>query len=58
MGISLKLLTHKPKQPPKDPGNAKQTPRVVVEDFEVENGVRTLKRINIISVSYGLDRNP
>ena len=58
MGISLKWLTHKPKHPPKDPGNAKVTPRLLVEDFEVKNGVRTLKRINIISVSYGLNRNP
>ena len=56
MGISLKLLTHKPKQPPKDPGNTKQTPRIVVEDFEVKNGVRTLKSITL--VSYGLDGNP
>lgn len=61
MGISLKWLTHKfkmPKTPPKDPGITKVTPRLVVEDFEVKNGVKILKRINIISVSYGLDRNP
>lgn len=48
MKISLK---HKPKE-------VKGTPRMLVEDFEVKNGVKTLKRIHIISISYGHGRNP